>query len=102
MRNVSRKNQARALALVAEWIGPLLGLDGPAPTGEAPAREGRGPVLVPAWEPTYGGRARPALILEGALPDWAPRAQHELAEPFARLGIFAEAASASVLQLYPL
>lgn len=70
VKKVTKAQQRVALAAVAEWLGPRMGYDGPAPTGDEAAAHAEGPVLVPEWDWPSGGPT-PTIILEGGPYDWA-------------------------------
>jgi hypothetical protein len=94
-KKLSVSKQDKALALVAGWLGPRMGYDGPAPTGREEAYRAQGPMLEREWD------GRPAVILEGGPYDWAIEAGSELADQFSAIGVFAEPYSGWALCLYP-
>lgn len=91
--------QAKALAIVAEWLGKKRGLDGPAPTGLEAFRHAEGVVLDPAWEPMSGGAPRPTILGEG-LGEWAYWVAAERRDEFKAAGVFAEPIASYALGLY--
>lgn len=92
--------QAKALAIVAEWLGTKLGLDGAAPTGLDAFRHATGVILDPAWEPMSGGAARPTILGEGVYEEWAIWVAAERRDEFAAIGVFAEPIASYALGLY--
>jgi hypothetical protein len=101
-RKVTKRQQQKALAAVAEWLGPQMGYKGSAPTGDDAAYRGYGPALNPAWDWPSAGPT-PTIILESgyAPDDWAVVASYELVAQFDRIGVFAEPYSSYALCLYP-
>ncbi|GEL47072.1 hypothetical protein CHO01_21880 [Cellulomonas hominis] len=97
---LTSQQQDRALELVAAWLGPKLGYDGPAPTGKDAAYTASGPMLNPEWDWPSSGPT-PTILLEGGPDDWAIFAAHELADQMAGIGVFAEPYACYALCLYP-
>lgn len=104
-KKLSASKQAKALAVIAEWMGRIgYGTEPgkPAPTGKDAAWRGLGPMLVPDWDwPTNG--PTPTILLEGGPESWAYRATGDSAvhAAFTKLGIFAEPYAGYALCLYP-
>lgn len=98
-RKVTKTQQAKALALVAEWLGTKMGYEGPAPTGPEAARIAAGPMLNSTWDWPSSGPT-PTILLEGGPYDWAICVSDELAEKFAAIGVFAEPYAGWALCLY--
>lgn len=99
-RQVTKRQQAEALALVAAWLGPQMREDGkPVPTGAEAAYRAEGPQLVPDWDWPSSGPT-PTILLEGGPYDWAIEASWELRKEFAAAGIFAEPWAGWALCLY--
>ena len=99
-KKLTKAQQAKALKIVAEWLGPTLGHDGPAPTGEEAARHAQGPMLNPEWDwPSTG--PTPTILLEGGPEDWAVLAAAQTREQMTAIGVFAEPYAAWALCLYP-
>lgn len=92
--------QEQALALVAAWLGPKLGHDGPAPTGEQAARIATGPMLNPEWDWPSSGPT-PTILLEGGPDGWAYAAGFDLADALREIGVSAEPYAAYALCLHP-
>jgi len=95
------QQQSQALDIVAEWLGPRMGYDGPAPTGKDAARKALGPMLNPAWDWPSSGPT-PTVLLEGGPDDWAILAGDELTDRLRGIGVWAEPYAAYALCLYPL
>jgi hypothetical protein len=95
--------QDAALAIVAEWLGEAMGLDGPAPTGRVAADRAAGPMLVRDWEPTWSGAARPTAMLEGGPGEWAIdiSLDEEAIAKFRAVGVLAEPWAGWALCFYP-
>ncbi|WP_156250881.1 hypothetical protein [Pseudactinotalea terrae] len=91
--------QQRALDLVAAWLGPKMGHDGPAPTGQEAANRAEGPWLHPTWD--WPGKPTPTILLEGGPYDWALEVSWDLRSQFAGIGVFAEPYAGYALCLYP-
>ena len=102
---LTEEQQDQALAIVAAWLGPQLGHDGPAPTGLEAAWFADGPMLDRLWSwtkhPTCGG-GTPTILLEGGPDDWAIEASGDLKVVAAlkKIGVFAEPYAAYALCLY--
>lgn len=101
MARLSATKQAKALAIIADWLGPQMGYDGPAPTGAAAFNFGEGPQLMPEWDWPSSGPT-PTLILEGGPHDWAVEASFDIGvcDSMAKIGVFAEPYSGWALCLY--
>jgi hypothetical protein len=97
---LTTEQQTRSLDIVAAWLGPKLGHDGPAPTGEAAANVALGPMLNPEWDWPSSGPT-PTILLEGGPTDWAYDAGFDLADALREVGVFAEPYAAYALCLYP-
>lgn len=96
------QQQHEALDIVAAWLGPQMGYDGPAPTGRDAAYAGIGPELNPAWDWPQSGPT-PTILLEGGPYDWAITVALDGAcvASFKRIGVFAEPWASYALCLYP-
>lgn len=97
---ITPSKQQAVLNIVAAWLGPRLGHDGPAPTGRDAYVSGLGPLLNPTWD--WSGRPTPTILLEGGLDDWAYGVSMD-ADVIAkcdRLGVFIEPYSGYALSLY--
>lgn len=97
---LTTQQQDQALQIVAAWLGPKLGHDGPAPTGRDAAYVALGPMLNPEWDWPSNGPT-PTILLEGGPADWAYDAGFELADQLRGIGVFAEPFAAYALCLYP-
>lgn len=99
---VTKTAQKKVLALVAEWLGPRMGYEGPAPTGEQAANRGEGPVLRPEWDWPSSGPT-PTILLEGGPYDWAVEVSMDSAvvAKARALGVFIEPYAGYALCLYP-
>lgn len=123
MAKVTKRQQEKALKVVAEWMGQhgwgepkgcgacehcrednALYCEnvtfGPAPTGEFAARNGLGPQLISDWD--WPGKPTPTIILEGGPEDWAIRVagETETVAAFRAAGVFAEPYASYALCLY--
>lgn len=98
---LSARKQHQALNIVAKWLGPRMGHEGPAPTGTDAAYSAEGPMLNPIWD--WPGEPTPTILLEGGPYDWAYEvSMHEDTLPeFAAIGVFAEPYAGYALCLYP-
>lgn len=92
--------QDQALTIVAAWLGPQMGYDGPAPTGQDAAWSALGPYLNPEWDWPNSGPT-PTILLEGGPDDWAIRAADMLQDQMEAIGVFAEPYASYALCLYP-
>lgn len=103
MGTLSEEQQQKALAIVAQWTGPRLGHDGPAPTDEAAYEDNSGIVLVPAWVPHWGDGAPVPTILHEGLNDWAIHVSDDanVSEQLRQIGVFCEPLTEYALGLYP-
>lgn len=99
---LTKAQTAKATAIVAEALGPMMGYDGPAPVGPEHAYVAAGPQFVPDWEGWSGGE-RPTLLLEGGPEDWpvVVSARPEVVEALRAIGVFAEPYSCYALCFYP-
>lgn len=104
------EQQDKALEIVAEWLGPRMGHDGPAPTGKDAAYRAEGPMLVRDWEPfsycdghPHTGEPRPTIILEGGPDEWGVYASldDEVVAKLHEIGVFGEPYNSWNLCLYP-
>lgn len=98
---LSKAKQERALRIVAAWLGPRMGYDGPAPTGRDAAWHAAGPELNPTWD--WSGEPTPTILLEGGPYDWAVEVTGDPAVVAAmgKAGVFAEPYAGYALSLYP-
>lgn len=98
--SLTKSQQKKALEIVAGWLGPQMGYDGPAPTGTEAANSARGPVLTPDWD--WPHKPTPAIILEGGPYDWAVMvaADEKVQAEMAKIGVFAEPWAGWALCLY--
>lgn len=98
---VTAKQQKAALKIVAAWLGPRMGYDGPAPTGDAAAYAGDGPRLDPKWDWPNAGPT-PTILLEGA-DDWAVEigGSTTVTRQMRDIGVWTEPYAAYALCLYP-
>ena len=95
--------QTNAADIIAAWVGPRLGHDGPAPIGEKHYRNASGFMLDPEWEPHFGdGTPRPTLLMEGN-GDLLVEASltNEVTDRLRDIGVFAEPLTSYALGLYP-
>ncbi len=100
---ISKAKQAKALAIVAGYLGPQMGYDGPAPTGETEARFATGPQLVPDWDWPSSGPT-PTVLLEGGPEEWAYYASADkgVQQQLRDLGLWPEPYASYALCLHPL
>lgn len=103
IKKVTKAQQRVALAAVAAWLGPRMGYDGPAPTGEDAAYRGEGPMLNPEWDWPSGGPT-PTILLEGGPEDWAiwASADEGVREALRKVGAWSEPYASYALCIYPL
>jgi hypothetical protein len=101
-KKLTKKQQEQALGLVAAWLGPRMGYDGPAPTGPDASARALGPNLAPDWDWPSSGPT-PTLLLEGGPFDWAVDASldDDLVGELKKIGVFAEPYAGYALCLYP-
>jgi hypothetical protein len=101
-RSLTTEQQDRALAFIAAWLGPRMGYDGPAPTGESAAYRAEGPMLHRAWDWPSDGPV-PTILLEGGPDDWAVAASltTSVINELAQVGVYAEPYAGYALCLYP-
>ena len=125
-KSVTPAKQAKALDVIATYLGPKMGhitpcgqcescvaglaydwqcdnpAPKPAPTGRDAAYNGEGPMLSPEWDWPSSGPT-PTILLEGGPGDWAIMAagDPEVIEQMTALGIFAEPYASYALCLYP-
>lgn len=97
---LTNAQQDKALAIVAKWLGPKMGYDGPAPTGVEAQRNAEGPVLVRDWDWPESG-ATPTILLEGGPYEWSIDAGAECREAMSAIGVFCEPYNGFALCLYP-
>lgn len=97
-RTLTQRQQDRAARIVAAWLGPHLGYDGPCPISREAANNATGVQLIRDWD--WPSRPTPTLILEGGPEDWAIVAAAELREQLGKVGVFAEPYAAWALCLY--
>src|SRR5690606_845934 len=69
-KKVTKTQAEFVLAKVAEWLGPKMGYEGAAPTGDDAAYVGQGPALNMEWDWPSSGPT-PTILLEGGPYDWA-------------------------------
>lgn len=69
-KKVTPAQAEKVLGIVAEWLGPRMGHDGPAPTGPDAAYIADGPMLNMEWDWPSSGPT-PTILLEGGPYDWA-------------------------------
>jgi hypothetical protein len=102
-RALTHKQQDAALAVVAKWLGPKMGYEGPAPTGPAAAFKAEGPVLNRTWQWSRRDTPTPTILLEGGPYDWAVVAslEDEVVAELSKLGVHAEPYAGWALCLYP-
>lgn len=109
-QTLTAEQQEQALAIVAEWLGPRMGHDGPAPTGKEAAHRAEGPMLVPDWESfsyrdgrAYVGEPTPTILLEGGPYEWGVEASldDEVVAKMRKIGVHAEPYNSWNLSLYP-
>ena len=102
MKNLTKTQQAKALAIVAAWMGKQGYAEdengGPAPTGKDAAYQGLGPELVEKWD--WPATPTDTIILEGGPDEWAYHAGFACADEFAAIGVHAEPYAAYALCLY--
>lgn len=84
-RKVTKTQAEFVLAKVAEWLGPRMGYDGPAPTGSGPAYLAEGPELNMGWDWPSGGPT-PTILLEGGPYDWAVECSWEVQQEIDKAG----------------
>ena len=101
-RKVSKTAQKAVLNAVAAWLGPKMGYEGPAPTGDDAAARAEGPVLVPDWDWPSSGPT-PTILLEGGPYDWAVEVSmdEEVIAKARSYGVFIEPYAGYALCLYP-
>lgn len=101
MATLTKKQQDQALELVAEWLGPKMGYDGPAPVGRDAANTAAGPQLVRDWDWPSTGPV-PTILLEGGPYDWAcdVSLDDDMIRRFDEIGVFAEPYAGWALCLY--
>ena len=99
---VTKTAQKKVLALVAAWLGPKMGYEGPAPTGKQAAYTAAGPMLNPAWDWPSSGPT-PTILLEGGPYDWAVEVSmdEEVIAKALSYGVFIEPYAGYALCLYP-
>lgn len=100
MGDLTAATQKKALQIVAEWLGPRMGHDGPAPTGSDAAYNAEGPMLSAEWDWPEDGPT-PTILLEGGPHDWAIDAAWECQARMDAIGVFCEPYSGYALCLYP-
>lgn len=99
---VAERHAELVLRLVAEWLGPRMGFDGPAPTGRDAAYTASGPMLNMAWDWPSSGPA-PTVLLEGGPYDWAADCCADVQQRLDTLGapVYVEPYSGWALCIYP-
>lgn len=100
---ISKKKQEKALAILAGYLGPKMGYDGPAETGMDAYRNGRGPALISEWDWPSSGPT-PTVLLEGGPDEWSYYASEDkgVQEQLRDLGIWSEPYASYALCLYSL
>ena len=100
-RTINAGKRRIALAIIATWLGPQMGYDGPAPIGLEAASRALGPQLVPDWD--WPGQPTPTILLEGGPDDWAYRASmdSDVIHKFNAIGVYIEPYAGYALCLYP-
>lgn len=101
MKQLTEKQQDKALAVIAGWLGPQMGYDGPAPTGEHAANHAEGPMLRRDWD--WPSEPTPTILLEGGPYDWAVEVSldDDVVRTLRKIGVFAEPWAGYALCLYP-
>lgn len=100
-KKLTKTQQKKALAIVAEWMGTKGYGDeygGPAPTGPEAAFYGTGPELREGW--TWPSTPTDTIILEGGPYDWAIDVSWERADEFKDIGLYVEPYAGYALCLY--
>lgn len=100
MAGLTSEQQETALEIVAGWLGPRMGYDGPAPTGRDAAWSALGPMLVPDWD--WPSEPTPTVILEGGPYDWAAECPWDIQDQMRAIGVFCEPYAGYALCLYPI
>src|SRR4051812_18961646 len=101
-KKITRNQAFKALQIVAGWLGPRMGHDGPCPTGNDAARHAEGPTVNMEWDWPSAGPT-PTILLEGGPDDWAIDASmdEQIRKDLDKIGIWSEAYAGYALCLYP-
>jgi hypothetical protein len=101
-KKISQAKANKALAIVATWLGPQMGHEGPAPTGQDAAYHALGPQLVMDWDWPSAGPT-PTILLEGGPEEWAISASmnEQIRRDLAKIGVWSEPYASYALCLYP-
>lgn len=100
METLTKRQQELALKIVAGWLGPRLGHNGPAPVGPDAAYTADGPMLVSDWD--WPSEPTPTILLEGGPYDWAIEVSCDdvVCQQMRKIGVYAEPYAGYALCLY--